>query len=189
MSLKIKLKWKERDLPKDWAAFVENFGPYLQKSHRVGVMSIVSRCVAWSRVATGRMRAGWLPYLKANGYPYQSILGTRAIGYKGNQTAEGTFRDMPLRTVVENGVAYTGDVEAGYGVFDTQGHSSFIPAPVGGLEKARDLFANIYAERMQNSIDLAMENWNKGGEGSGSNGVGDYSDMKPPEPEIPSVGH
>ena len=180
------IKFKGRDLPSDWASFMESFQPYLQKAHRVCVVSIVANAVAWSRVDTGRMRSGWLPYLKANNYPYQAILGTRSVGYKGEQTALGYFREAPFRTVIENSVAYTKDVEAEYGVFDTwsgRKPSSFMRAPVGSLRQAGPKFADLYGRNMQGALDGATEIWNKG-----RGKVGDYSDMEPPPPGMPSPG-
>ena len=77
MSLRVTMKFKGRDLPKDWETFVAATGPYIQRCHNAGVLGIVADFVAWSRVDTGRMRAGWLPMLIRSDYPYQEILGSR----------------------------------------------------------------------------------------------------------------
>lgn len=179
MSVRVMVKWRGRNIIKDWEKFAAAFDPYLQLAHNKCVLAIVADAVAWSRVDTGRMRAGWLPILLDEGYPYtQQLLGTASPNYEASLAPEGTFQRFPLKTVVENGVVYTQYVEEKVGVFDMEGKSAFMRSPVMGLEEAGQRWADLYARNMQTLLDNLMEAWNKGTLSSMQEPI----DLPPPSP-------
>lgn len=163
MNLTVKVKWKGKNLPQEWMKFSQKLRPYLELAHKKCVMAIVADAVVWSRVDTGRMRAGWLPYLIQNNYPYESLLGTRSKDYQGSVDIEGFVQvDEPFHTILEDAVKYTEYVEDKVGVFDTEGKSAYRPAPYATLEEASQVWGNKYGMRMQMLIDNAAKSWNEG---------------------------
>lgn len=178
MSLKVTVGWKGRNLPKEWPKFANQIEPFLEMAHKKCALRIVADAVAWSRVDTGLMRAGWLPYLIQNGYPYSNLLGTGSANYQGITAGPGTFREYPMRTIITNAVAYTQFVDSKVGIFDTEGKSAYMRAPVEHLEQAGMRWSGNYARMMQSCIDFYSEAWNRGEK--------DFSKVEPEDPGPPS---
>lgn len=134
------------------------FGEALQKVHKACVFKILETCVAWTRVDTGRLRAGWFPYMAQDGFPYQRSTNPPVNPKDGaieEGMAAGGYMEGYLKVYVYNGVDYAGYLEEGKGTFDITGTTSFQQAPYGDVNSALPKFAELYASCMTKFLDNA----------------------------------
>ena len=165
MSLKFKVKMTPAHPARDLERLEEWYPGQLQKAHRGGVMRILETYVAWSRVDTGRFRAGWYAYMRAYGFPFQRSVkpgkDETAIA-EAEGEALGMYQEEPLRTVVYNGVNYGPPLEERTGIFDREGRSAFIPSPFRGLADCQQYIAERYSKVMETVMDNMAEAHDKG---------------------------
>ena len=156
------------------ALYAEYFGQSLQNLHNACCFYILEMCLQWTRVDTGRLRSGWIPFLSAHNHNYERSLGPIRKPEDGaieEGMSAGRFQESYLNLYVENGVDYAGDVDNALrgpngGIFDMTGEHSYRPAPVGTFVAAVPLFAEQYATRMQvlfKNCDAELNHIMKGG--------------------------
>lgn len=155
------------------AIYTEFFGKQLQQLHNVCCLWILEQCIQWTRVDTGRLRSGWIPFMAAHNHDFERSLGPVRNPEEG-AIAEGMdagrFTEDYLNLYVENGVDYAGYVDNALsgprgGIFDMTGEHSYRPAPVGTFQAAVPLFAERYAQNMNKlfeNIDGQLEKVMKG---------------------------
>jgi len=137
--------------------FTKFFGDSLQKMHRACCFYILELCIRWTRVDTGRLRAGWIPYLAANGFPWNRSIKAPLHEEAGAFTeglASGRYQEGYLSLYVENGVNYAGYLnDSNAGIFDVTGGHSVQPALYGDVQAAGPFFGKLYADKMQRIMD------------------------------------
>ena len=153
----------------EFGKFSSEFMAKAQIVHRAATFKIIESIIAWSRVDTGRMRAGWFPYLRAYNHPFQrSTIDKKAVNQEevAEGEREGSFQELPTRSIVTNGVQYSGYVEQNVGVFDQDGSSASVPSPFPTLQSALPKFAELYKRSFDRFIDITAKRFkeNKGPE-------------------------
>lgn len=153
MGLTVKIQITPNHPAERFDEFVKFFGDALQKMHKACTFYILELCVRWTRVDTGRLRAGWIPYLNANGFPWQRSalkVGNENVASIAEGMAAGRYQEGFLQIYVENGVNYAGYLnDSNAGIFNIAGKHSVQPALFGDVQSAGPFFEKIYAQKMQ----------------------------------------
>ena len=172
--MSIKLKLTPEHPAERMALYTEYFGKQLQQLHNACCFYILELCVQWTRVHTGRLRSGWIPYMVAHNHPYERSMGPVRDAKDGaiqEGLDAGRYQEGHLSLYVENGVNYAGYVDNALrgpngGMFDMTGEHSFKPAPVGTFFAGVQIFAEQYAVRMEQLLkncDAQLDQIMKGG--------------------------
>lgn len=172
--MSIKLKLTPEHPAERMELYTKYFGKQLQQLHNACCFYILELCVQWTRVDTGRLRSGWIPYMEAHNHPYERSMGP-VMDAKDGAIQEGLdagrYQEGYLNLYVENGVNYAGYVDNALsgpngGMFDMTGKHSFKPAPVGTFFAGVQIFAEQYASRMEQLLkncDAQFDHIMKGG--------------------------
>lgn len=183
--MSIKLKLTPEQPAEKMELFREFFGKDLQNLHNACCFYILEMCVQWTRVDTGRLRSGWIPYMVAHNHNYERSMGPVRDAKDGaiqEGLDAGRYQEGYLSLYVENGVNYapyvdaltgvrsnlkTHEERAGFGgMFDMSGQHSFKSAPLPTFQACQSLFAEQYAVRMEQMLkncDAQLEHIMKGG--------------------------
>jgi hypothetical protein len=148
MASKLKITLKPKDAAKRFRAFARDWEQDASKAHKKAILTILGWYVRWSRVDTGRFRAGWMPYADKEGYSLEAAavrIGSEVQVEESAGRMDGSYEELgPLHTRILNGVAYAEMLDDRTGVFE------------GGtfLSKLAQT-ERIYSEQIQEFLDAA----------------------------------
>ena len=171
--------------------FTEYFGEKLQTLHNACCFYILEMCLQWTRVDTGRLVSGWIPFMQAHSEIADYSRSLRSprdekSGAEEEGISQGVFTEAYLNLYVENGVNYAGFVDNALsgpngGIFDMTGDHSFKPAPVATFQAATPLFTEAYGTRME-ALLKNCDSWlDKIMAGSNGDDIEIQTDLGPPE--------
>lgn len=141
------IELKPKGVAARFASFASLFIQESETTHKVGVLSVLNKMVYWSRVDTGRMRAGFFAYADSRGYSLAASLVNFAT-VKADQEKlgrkEGQYQDGYLRTRIINAVKYIGQVDDKVGIFYS-----------GTFASKLAVFERIYGKKFQEFFEAA----------------------------------
>jgi hypothetical protein len=168
VSLTFKVINKDPDAADLMAAFGDDWNQAAQDAHEIWVMRVLEYIVRFSRVDTGRSRAGWFNFMDLRGYNYRRSLpptGTEEGTDEGR--ALGDSISEPFITTIINNVNYVEPMNRRYGLF------GFAPATSGKMklgssdgirfEEKIPVFEQYGADNWQKFIENAREAFEAGG--------------------------
>jgi hypothetical protein len=123
MSLVIKIKNENPDAAALMRAFGSDWQVAAEGAHNMWVMRVLEYITRFSRVDTGRSRAGWFNFMDLNGYDYHRSLppaGTEMGMDEGR--AQGQSISEPFLTTIINNVNYVEPMNRRYGLFGFKPH-------------------------------------------------------------------
>ena len=171
MSLTFKVINKDPDAADLMAAFGDDWNQAAQDAHEMWVMRVLEYIVRFSRVDTGRSRAGWFNFMDLRGYNYRRSLpptGTEEGTDEGR--ALGDSISEPFITTIINNVNYVEPMNRRYGLFgfkpivrkDGKIGSAKVEKGIM-LEDRVPLFEQYGADNWQKFIENAREAFEAGG--------------------------
>jgi hypothetical protein len=166
----IKVKNKNPKAAEMMRAFGDDWTDGVQKGHDVWVMRVLEYIVRFSRVDTGRSRAGWFRFMDIRGYNYQRSLPPTGVE---DATEEGRSKgeaiSEPFLTTIINNVDYVDPMNQRYGLFnfgpvEIRGKKRIMTMSQGmRLEDRIPLFEQYGADNYQKFTDNAIKAYEAGG--------------------------
>jgi hypothetical protein len=103
----------------EYRKYLEGFEEGLQNTHDMWIFRVLEYVSRYSRVDTGRSRAGWFKIMDTKGYDYSRSLVS--LPGKEDETeqgrAQGDFVESPLNTTIINNVKYVEPMNRRFGIF------------------------------------------------------------------------
>ena len=166
--LAIEFKMTPRDFGDRGAAFSENLLRGAVDVHDMWVMRVSEYMTKFSRVDTGRSRAGWFSFMDSKGYNYQrSLPPTRDMKDESSEgRAEGMFVSQPFNTTLINNVKYVDPMNKRFGLFGFANMTSgkmYLGSEGIHFEEKIPLFEAYGEENYQRYIDNCVKAFDAGG--------------------------
>ena len=119
VSLVIKVKNQNPKAAEMMRAFGDDWTNGTQAAHDTWVMRVLEYIVRFSRVDTGRSRAGWFRFMDSKGYNYQRSLPPTGVEDASDEgRAMGGAISEPFLTTIINNVVYVDPMNQRYGLFN-----------------------------------------------------------------------
>lgn len=161
-AIKITIGGEEiKDLGANVQAFFDWFANVaMLQIHKPAVFLVLETMVAWSRIRTGEMRAGWASYMQAYGHPYFRVM--KAVTDKQDKTSDGLsmgnysegFGQGVVNLQIMNNVPYVGFVDDKEGIFDTSGEESYLQALYPTMTASWGRLSELYSYGWQMNMNL-----------------------------------
>jgi len=116
--LAMTVKMNPDNAPQLMEAYGEDFLTAAQQAHNTWVMRVLEYIVKFSRVDTGRSRAGWFNFMDLNGYDYHRSLppGGQSMAVEEGRGL-GQSVSEPFSTTIINNVKYVEPMNRRFGLF------------------------------------------------------------------------